>query len=258
MKKQTSTAMLLVGALALRAADFENEYVTMTFDAAGRLVSLQEKATGRELVGEKLPFVEARDADDKAIAPTSMARSGDRLTFTFPKGSCTVVLTAFEGGWTVRCESCDVADAAKLVLAQVKPSCNERKGDMSNAVLDDRSGVVVRGYRPEVRMTDPDVVEEYCGLVVSRKTCAWVDRSLGFAGKSAGIAAGPADKLLDMLANMAVAGDVPRIKSYGKGRVFYTSFGHDNRAFLDPPRLLHIMAGLQYAIGDIEAGVPCK
>ena len=48
------------------------------------------------------------------------------------------------------------------------------------------------------------------------------------------------------------------IKSYGKGRVFYTSFGHDNRAFLDPPRLLHIMAGLQYAIGDIEAGVPCK
>ena len=68
MKKQTSTAMLLVGALALRAADFENEYVTMAFDAAGRLVSLQEKATGRELVGEKLPFVEARDADDKAIA----------------------------------------------------------------------------------------------------------------------------------------------------------------------------------------------
>ena len=45
MKKQTATALLLVGALALRAADFENEYVTMAFDAAGRLVSLQEKAT---------------------------------------------------------------------------------------------------------------------------------------------------------------------------------------------------------------------
>ena len=38
----------------------------------------------------------------------------------------------------------------------------------------------------------------------------------------------------------------------GAGRVFYTSFGHDKRAFIDKPRLLHILAGLQYCLGDLD------
>ena len=41
-------------------------------------------------------------------------------------------------------------------------------------------------------------------------------------------------------------------KSYGDGRVFYTSFGHDRRAFLDPARFGHILLGLQYCLGDIR------
>lgn len=40
-------------------------------------------------------------------------------------------------------------------------------------------------------------------------------------------------------------------RHYGAGRVFYTSFGHDKRAFLDPVRLAHVVAGLQYCIGDL-------
>ena len=40
-------------------------------------------------------------------------------------------------------------------------------------------------------------------------------------------------------------------KSVGKGRVFYTTFGHDRAAFLDSERLYHMFAGLQYAIGDL-------
>ena len=43
------------------------------------------------------------------------------------------------------------------------------------------------------------------------------------------------------------------IRHYGEGRVFYTSFAHDKRAFLDKARLTHILAGLQYAIGDLKA-----
>ncbi len=43
------------------------------------------------------------------------------------------------------------------------------------------------------------------------------------------------------------------IRPYGKGRVFYTSFGHDQRTFLDPVRLAHILDGIQYAIGDRPA-----
>jgi len=44
-------------------------------------------------------------------------------------------------------------------------------------------------------------------------------------------------------------------KSHGKGRVFYTSFGHDGRAFCDE-RFAHMMLGLQWTLGDLE--VPAK
>jgi type 1 glutamine amidotransferase len=43
------------------------------------------------------------------------------------------------------------------------------------------------------------------------------------------------------------------IRPYGKGRVFYTSFGHDQRTFLDPVRLTHILDGVQYTLGDRPA-----
>lgn len=42
------------------------------------------------------------------------------------------------------------------------------------------------------------------------------------------------------------------VRRYGQGRVFYTSFGHDRRAFLDKARLLHMLAGLQYCLGDLD------
>ena len=43
------------------------------------------------------------------------------------------------------------------------------------------------------------------------------------------------------------------IRPYGKGRVFYTSFGHDQRACKQRATFDHILAGLQYAIGDLAA-----
>ncbi|MCL1921536.1 MAG: ThuA domain-containing protein [Kiritimatiellaeota bacterium] len=43
------------------------------------------------------------------------------------------------------------------------------------------------------------------------------------------------------------------VRPYGKGRVFYTSFAHDQRAFLDKAVLFHILDGVQYAIGDLKA-----
>lgn len=42
------------------------------------------------------------------------------------------------------------------------------------------------------------------------------------------------------------------VRPYGQGRVFYTSFAHDKRSFLDKTRLTHILDGLQYTIGDLK------
>jgi len=43
------------------------------------------------------------------------------------------------------------------------------------------------------------------------------------------------------------------IRPYGEGRVFYTSFAHDKRTYLDKARLWHILDGLQYTLGDLKA-----
>ena len=41
-------------------------------------------------------------------------------------------------------------------------------------------------------------------------------------------------------------------RTVGKGRIFYTSFGHDRGAFLDRERLYHMFAGLQWVLKDLE------
>ena len=43
------------------------------------------------------------------------------------------------------------------------------------------------------------------------------------------------------------------IRRYGKGRVFYTSFGHNPEIFWNAPMLQHFLAGIQYALGDLKA-----
>ena len=48
------------------------------------------------------------------------------------------------------------------------------------------------------------------------------------------------------------------IKTYGKGRTFYCAFGHDQRAFVNPAVLQHMLAGLQFVLGDLKADAAPK
>jgi len=43
------------------------------------------------------------------------------------------------------------------------------------------------------------------------------------------------------------------VRRHGKGRVFYTTVGHCEKTHLDPLFLRHLLAGIQYAIGDLSA-----
>jgi len=43
------------------------------------------------------------------------------------------------------------------------------------------------------------------------------------------------------------------IRDYGKGRVFYCAFGHDDAIWWNPAILRHYLAGIQYALGDLKA-----
>jgi len=43
------------------------------------------------------------------------------------------------------------------------------------------------------------------------------------------------------------------VRSYGKGRVFYCSLGHDHDVFWNPAVLRHYLDGIQFALGDLPA-----
>ena len=43
------------------------------------------------------------------------------------------------------------------------------------------------------------------------------------------------------------------IRGHGKGRVFYSGFGHGPQVFWNPALLGHFLAGIQYALGDLPA-----
>jgi hypothetical protein len=43
------------------------------------------------------------------------------------------------------------------------------------------------------------------------------------------------------------------IRSYGKGRVFYSALGHGASVYTNPQLLAHFLAGIQYALGDLKA-----
>jgi type 1 glutamine amidotransferase/HEAT repeat protein len=43
------------------------------------------------------------------------------------------------------------------------------------------------------------------------------------------------------------------IQSYGDGRVFYNNLGHNHDTYWNAPVMEHFLAGIQYALGDLEA-----
>jgi type 1 glutamine amidotransferase len=43
------------------------------------------------------------------------------------------------------------------------------------------------------------------------------------------------------------------LRKAGDGRVFYTNFGHREDTFAKPAILKHMLDGIQYALGDLEA-----
>ena len=49
--------------------------------------------------------------------------------------------------------------------------------------------------------------------------------------------------------------DVPVswLREYGKGRLFYTNFGHNKDTYWAPNVMKHTLDGLQYAFGDLDA-----
>jgi uncharacterized protein len=63
------------------------------------------------------------------------------------------------------------------------------------------------------------------------------------------------DKAKEPAATRRTDGDyaLSYIQRVGNGRVFYEAHGHDEKIYYSRPFVLHMLAGIQYAIGDLKA-----
>jgi type 1 glutamine amidotransferase len=63
------------------------------------------------------------------------------------------------------------------------------------------------------------------------------------------------DKSKEPQANKRTDGDyaLSYIQRVGNGRVFYEAHGHDEKVYFQRPFIAHMLAGIQYAIGDLKA-----
>ena len=63
------------------------------------------------------------------------------------------------------------------------------------------------------------------------------------------------DKAKEPAATRRTDGDyaLSYIERVGDGRVFYEAHGHDEKVYFSRPFVAHMLAGIQYALGDLEA-----
>ena len=63
------------------------------------------------------------------------------------------------------------------------------------------------------------------------------------------------DKAKEPAATKRTDGDyaLSYIQRFGKGRVFYEAHGHDEKVYFQRPFVAHMLAGIQYALGDLDA-----
>ena len=225
------------------AAVFEGSHATMAFDGKGCVSSLVERKTGRELVKDKTPFVVLWPTLRKPLVPQKMEkRTPDGLVFVFPGGKEVVLSVKTESfGWTFGVEKADVPEINRLDFVCLKPACRKYIGaTFSNAMSDDSSAVFVRPYDPrqEPRCRSNE------GLLVR------IDRSFGFAGYKAGIAAGPRSGILEMMREMTLASGVPMSSAGGA----WSMGSEDSRRSYMFARMANPVKDVDYYISLAELG----
>ena len=175
---------------------------TATFDTLGNLSSLRENATGRELVSNAMPFVQATLDGGRHLGARRLQKRGEgRMAWLFPgsMGEVEMSVVPFKGGWRFNVERCSVKGVKALEFCRVRPACAKWIGNFANACSDERSAVCVRSCDLE---GEPKVNDGILRVSVAEPFAP--------QGRAAVLAAGPREGFREQLKAMTVAAGAPR------------------------------------------------
>lgn len=186
-------SFLLIGVQVL-AVSLTNSVATLSFDRAGRMVSLRERATDRELVERPVSAVALLDGEGRETGPSSFSVRDGRLVWGFADGEASASVRPFDGGWRFTLDACTVPGWKELVFMRLLPACRAYSGWRSNILSDELSAVSVRAYQLEAKMC---------------VNATQVGARLNRAGQSVGLAAGPRGGFLASMRAMTLDAGVP-------------------------------------------------
>ena len=186
----------VVSSTAFAGVSVTNDCAVMTFDGAGRVTSLVERASGRELLAAPATF--CYTGDGKYVQPERMeARGADTFAWIFPAkdggGEAVFKITSFGPGWTIEVLDCTVPTATDLYFGRLIPACTKHVGRIANMLSDDGHGVCLRGYRAK------------CRMAVGSDIRVNVEKRHGFTGTKAGLVAATRQDLVPALRKMTEA-----------------------------------------------------
>ena len=185
--------------LVLAAAfSVTNSFVTLDIDKAGRIASIRERVTGRELVEKPTPAIIALLDGGKQIAPKSFSHDGDRLVWYFNSGKAILSSKPFAGGWRFTLQSADVP-GAKGYMVRLLPVMHRYVGWRANILSDEKSALSLRVYdlKSEMKVTSSSL-----SVTI-------------LPGVSFGLAAGPREDFLGMMQAMTVDARAPHYPGGG-------------------------------------------
>ncbi|MBR2982350.1 MAG: hypothetical protein IKC80_03880 [Kiritimatiellae bacterium] len=151
MKRILSGLFFALSALGAGAEEFklEGDLSTVIFDGLGRVVSLKEKDSARELLAKPTPFVGVGETmGGRYVGSVRSERSGDLFKFFFAekKGEVVLKVENFNGGFTFTVVDFTVPDSKALYVGRMAPVPKKWIGRRANMASDEKSGLCVRAY----------------------------------------------------------------------------------------------------------------
>ncbi|MDD4870207.1 MAG: hypothetical protein PHR77_06570, partial [Kiritimatiellae bacterium] len=190
------------------AAKFENRRAVLAIDTKGRVISLFNKASRRELLARPQPLISARMKDGRQLSVRKVSLNGNELTFEFPRGQGTAVLTVdkHRDFFTFTIRSLTLPDVDSLTFLSLPVTVTKYRGTMANMLSDDTDAVCLRAYDLPVEMS-------ISGNPVSLQVRT--SAAHGLTGWRAGLTVGPKQEMPKILRAMAKDSGVPLSKLGG-------------------------------------------
>lgn len=187
--------------LAGRCGDLSlsNDHSELTFDKRGRIVSVKERESGRELLEKPAAFAVLRLSSGREVAAESMERRGDVLLLQIPFEGSFVSLRgeSFGDGCTFRITDCRLPQDSRLFIGRMVPSPEKWLGKRANMASDEKSGLCVRPY------------DIFSSMMCAKRFLCVVIPSDRAAGAGFGIVAAPRRRLRKALQSMTLVSGRP-------------------------------------------------